>query len=259
MDKFWLQCFQSQQKVTFISCHNSEISHIWTDRSGPTAGWRKPFTDWWTSDFIKLLHLNQNYFQSLNIFSTSCFFFTTSWIHASDMTLRFVLSCILSVARSLQICGVVSFNLIWLNTLCLNLFTVIVSPVGSREDFQRIPELAINPLGDRIINAFFPEGWAVPVLCVLFLETLLSAREYITCLSHIHHQSFPSWLFHRKEASTVLPILCLKKFNWAFYQVLYFKFVWSSISLNINQIFPDISLNPQQKDVQHWILDPLCQ
>lgn len=29
----------------------------------------------------------------------------------------------------------------------------------SREDFQRIPELAINPLGDRIINAFFPEGW----------------------------------------------------------------------------------------------------
>ncbi|KAK2103775.1 Ca2+-binding actin-bundling protein (actinin), alpha chain (EF-Hand protein super) [Saguinus oedipus] len=29
---------------------------------------------------------------------------------------------------------------------------------GSREDFQRIPELAINPLGDRIINAFFPEG-----------------------------------------------------------------------------------------------------
>ncbi|KAL4693662.1 hypothetical protein H8959_012927 [Pygathrix nigripes] len=27
-----------------------------------------------------------------------------------------------------------------------------------REDFQRIPELAINPLGDRIINAFFPEG-----------------------------------------------------------------------------------------------------
>ncbi|KAG9480986.1 hypothetical protein GDO78_010311 [Eleutherodactylus coqui] len=28
----------------------------------------------------------------------------------------------------------------------------------SREDFQRIPELAINPLGDRIINAFFIEG-----------------------------------------------------------------------------------------------------
>ncbi|KAI5108487.1 calcineurin B-likeous protein 1 [Silurus meridionalis] len=27
-----------------------------------------------------------------------------------------------------------------------------------REDFQRIPELAINPLGDRIINAFFSEG-----------------------------------------------------------------------------------------------------
>ncbi|XP_060711899.1 calcineurin B homologous protein 2 isoform X1 [Hemiscyllium ocellatum] len=26
----------------------------------------------------------------------------------------------------------------------------------SREDFQRIGELAVNPLGDRIINAFFP-------------------------------------------------------------------------------------------------------
>ncbi|EHB07959.1 Calcium-binding protein p22 [Heterocephalus glaber] len=28
----------------------------------------------------------------------------------------------------------------------------------SREDFQRIPELAINPLREQIINAFFPEG-----------------------------------------------------------------------------------------------------
>uniref|UniRef100_UPI00398E955C calcineurin B homologous protein 2 n=1 Tax=Pristiophorus japonicus TaxID=55135 RepID=UPI00398E955C len=28
----------------------------------------------------------------------------------------------------------------------------------SREDFQRIGELAVNPLGDRIINAFFPDG-----------------------------------------------------------------------------------------------------
>lgn len=27
----------------------------------------------------------------------------------------------------------------------------------SREDFQRIPELAINPLGDRIVNAFFQD------------------------------------------------------------------------------------------------------
>ncbi|XP_067831242.1 calcineurin B homologous protein 2 isoform X1 [Heptranchias perlo] len=28
----------------------------------------------------------------------------------------------------------------------------------SREDFQRIGELAVNPLGERIINAFFPDG-----------------------------------------------------------------------------------------------------
>ncbi|KAK3855450.1 hypothetical protein Pcinc_038154 [Petrolisthes cinctipes] len=28
----------------------------------------------------------------------------------------------------------------------------------SREDFLRIPELAINPLGDRIVHAFFKES-----------------------------------------------------------------------------------------------------
>jgi len=28
----------------------------------------------------------------------------------------------------------------------------------SREDFLRIPELAINPLGDRIVHAFFEDG-----------------------------------------------------------------------------------------------------
>lgn len=28
-----------------------------------------------------------------------------------------------------------------------------------REDFLRIPELAINPLGDRIVDAFFTESW----------------------------------------------------------------------------------------------------
>lgn len=36
--------------------------------------------------------------------------------------------------------------------------TSCVLALFSRDDFQRIPELAINPLGDRIINAFFPEG-----------------------------------------------------------------------------------------------------
>ena len=28
----------------------------------------------------------------------------------------------------------------------------------TREDFLRIPELAINPLGDRIVHAFFYES-----------------------------------------------------------------------------------------------------
>nr|XP_034491234.1 calcineurin B homologous protein 1-like [Marmota flaviventris] len=43
----------------------------------------------------------------------------------------------------------------------------------SREDFQRIPELAINPLGDRIISAFFPDG-----------EDQVNFRGFIRILAH---------------------------------------------------------------------------
>ncbi|XP_039865998.1 calcineurin B homologous protein 1-like [Simochromis diagramma] len=43
----------------------------------------------------------------------------------------------------------------------------------SREDFQRIPELAINPLGDIIINAFFPEG-----------EDQVNFRGFMRTLAH---------------------------------------------------------------------------
>ncbi|TST98561.1 Calcineurin B homologous protein 1 [Bagarius yarrelli] len=43
----------------------------------------------------------------------------------------------------------------------------------NREDFQRIPELAINPLGDRIINAFFPEG-----------EDQVNFRGFMRTLAH---------------------------------------------------------------------------
>uniref|UniRef100_A0A4W3K402 Calcineurin-like EF-hand protein 1 n=1 Tax=Callorhinchus milii TaxID=7868 RepID=A0A4W3K402_CALMI len=42
----------------------------------------------------------------------------------------------------------------------------------SREDFQRIPELAINPLGDRIIN-FFPES-----------EDQVNFRGFMRTLAH---------------------------------------------------------------------------
>ncbi|OBS73303.1 hypothetical protein A6R68_12098 [Neotoma lepida] len=44
---------------------------------------------------------------------------------------------------------------------------------SSREDFQRIPELAINPLGDRIINAFFSEG-----------EDQVNFRGFMRTLAH---------------------------------------------------------------------------
>ncbi|MGH0160549.1 UNVERIFIED_CONTAM: hypothetical protein FKN15_050322 [Acipenser sinensis] len=45
--------------------------------------------------------------------------------------------------------------------------------VLNREDFQRIPELAINPLGDRIINTFFPEG-----------EDQVNFRGFMRTLAH---------------------------------------------------------------------------
>ena len=35
------------------------------------------------------------------------------------------------------------------------IFFIVVSHDCSREDFLRIQELAINPLGDRIVNSFF--------------------------------------------------------------------------------------------------------
>ncbi|XP_056268623.1 calcineurin B homologous protein 1-like [Pseudoliparis swirei] len=40
-------------------------------------------------------------------------------------------------------------------------------------DFQKIPELAINPLGDRIINAFFPVG-----------EDQVNFRGFMQTLAH---------------------------------------------------------------------------
>ncbi|KAM9577761.1 calcineurin B homologous protein 1-like [Trichechus inunguis] len=45
----------------------------------------------------------------------------------------------------------------------------------SWEDFQQIPELVINPLGDRIISAFFPEGEDQVNFCG-FIRTLAYFR-----------------------------------------------------------------------------------
>lgn len=41
----------------------------------------------------------------------------------------------------------------------------------SREDFLRIPELAINPLGDRIVHAFFK--------VMYFIKVFLYNNKYI--------------------------------------------------------------------------------
>nr|QBH72769.1 calcineurin b subunit [Carausius morosus] len=46
----------------------------------------------------------------------------------------------------------------------------------SREDFLRIPELAINPLGDRIVHAFFEEGSTDRVNFRQFMRVLAHFR-----------------------------------------------------------------------------------
>ncbi|KAG8225129.1 hypothetical protein J437_LFUL006152 [Ladona fulva] len=46
----------------------------------------------------------------------------------------------------------------------------------SREDFLRIPELAINPLGDRIVHAFFQEGCGDRVNFLQFMQVLAHFR-----------------------------------------------------------------------------------
>jgi len=44
----------------------------------------------------------------------------------------------------------------------------------SREDFLRIPELAINPLGDRIVNSFFRQNE----------EDRVNFRQFVRVLAH---------------------------------------------------------------------------
>lgn len=46
----------------------------------------------------------------------------------------------------------------------------------SREDFLRIPELAINPLGDRIVHAFFGDSGSDRVNFRQFMQVLARFR-----------------------------------------------------------------------------------
>ena len=47
----------------------------------------------------------------------------------------------------------------------------------SREDFLRIPELAINPLGDRIVHAFFFESRSGD-------EDKVDFKDFVRVLAH---------------------------------------------------------------------------
>lgn len=46
----------------------------------------------------------------------------------------------------------------------------------SRDDFLRIPELAINPLGDRIVHAFFAQSHDDRVNFLQFMQVLAHFR-----------------------------------------------------------------------------------
>ncbi|KAL3083198.1 hypothetical protein niasHS_011000 [Heterodera schachtii] len=65
-----------------------------------------------------------------------------------------------------------------------------------RDDFQRIPELAINPLGDRIVDAFFSEfgdsGAKVE---------LINFRQFVKVLAHFRplSKSKPNTVNSREE------------------------------------------------------------
>ncbi|CAD5222755.1 unnamed protein product [Bursaphelenchus okinawaensis] len=58
-----------------------------------------------------------------------------------------------------------------------------------REDFLRIPELAINPLGDRIVDAFFTESINHPELTNRAYhdteaESKINFRQFVRVLAH---------------------------------------------------------------------------
>ncbi|KAI0231611.1 Calcineurin B homologous protein 1 [Lamellibrachia satsuma] len=55
-------------------------------------------------------------------------------------------------------------------------FTALDKTNKRREDFLRIPELAINPLGDRIVHSFFTGGSEDSVNFRQFMRTLAKFR-----------------------------------------------------------------------------------
>lgn len=58
----------------------------------------------------------------------------------------------------------------------------------TREDFLRIPELAINPLGDRIVHAFFRDGYANGIADLSSEKTgdreLVNFCDFVRVLAH---------------------------------------------------------------------------
>lgn len=91
--------------------------------------------------------------------------------------------------------------------------------LGSREDFQRIPELAINPLGDRIINAFFPEGWVPIVVGPTFWG--YSGRMILIGSSHAMILSIlgiTNWIISRISPLLLSSLFRLQTGIWAHFQ-----------------------------------------
>ncbi|XP_023323519.1 calcineurin B homologous protein 1-like [Eurytemora carolleeae] len=75
----------------------------------------------------------------------------------------------------------------------------------SREDFLRIPELAINPLGDRIVHAFFQESKNED-------EDKVDFRDFVKVLAHFRP------IKKEKQKDTKEPVLNsrMEKLHFAF-------------------------------------------
>uniref|UniRef100_A0A0N5B6K0 Calcineurin B homologous protein 1 n=1 Tax=Strongyloides papillosus TaxID=174720 RepID=A0A0N5B6K0_STREA len=84
----------------------------------------------------------------------------------------------LSTVELKSICDETGFNRAQVNRLYQRFQALDVSQTGTltKDDFNSIPELSINPLGDRIIDAFFRDKGD--------REEHITFRDFVTVMAH---------------------------------------------------------------------------
>ncbi|CEF64095.1 EF-hand domain and EF-hand domain pair-containing protein [Strongyloides ratti] len=84
----------------------------------------------------------------------------------------------LSTLELKSICDETGFNKAQVNRLYQRFQALDVSQTGTltKEDFNSIPELSINPLGDRIIDAFFRDKGE--------REEQITFKDFVTVMAH---------------------------------------------------------------------------